>query len=152
VFKENLKVFKNKLLLGLDEAKSPHPKEPFSLGSGFTVYIVKEYPLKEEDKVNFKIGYSGGEDRPREMQTGNCRKLETILRSSTMSEGNAKSLESYLHKLFSKTKIRSEWFNLTTDDLDQIRSIFEMEYVLVKIILKNSNHDEPYVIDMPLDL
>lgn len=62
--------------------------------------------------------------RIRELQVGNWQKLVTHL---TFDGRDDYALETYLHEVFAKKKIRGEWFDLNADDLKRIPEIVQAQ-------------------------
>jgi hypothetical protein len=86
-----------------------------------TRYHVKcIYFINEENTDNYKIGYTRNiKCRVGQLQTGNHRKL--IIYKTILSL-NSNRLESYLHHYFNDNKLKNEWFQLKTTQIDSIAS------------------------------
>ena len=84
----------------------------------------KGYVYVLSDKNAYKIGRSskGGENRIKELQTGNSNELELILE---IFVEDYVCVEKFLHLKYKNKKVRrnGEWFNLNKKDIDDIKHL-----------------------------
>lgn len=86
--------------------------------SGF-VYIIKI------QTGEFKIGKSiNVEKRIKEIDTSTPHELELV---HAIISDNANNAEKLLHKKYEKSRIKGEWFNLSSNDIDELLVIEKFE-------------------------
>lgn len=77
------------------------------------------YFIHEDGNQNcFKVGKTENHpaDRMEQLQTGNPRKLRIY---RWIKIGDHSTAEEYLHTVFNEFRIRSEWFRINTDVIDE---------------------------------
>jgi hypothetical protein len=79
------------------------------------------YVFNDTQKKMFKIGYAKyPSQRLKQCQTGNAGKIAEVCRIAT---NDMKSLEKELHRLYAHRRVAGEWFQLTWDDLAELRAM-----------------------------
>jgi hypothetical protein len=80
------------------------------------------YLIENTDTGHIKIGVSRKPHRRlKQLQTGNHIPLKML---GTIQVGNAFEVESIIHKVFSKSRVHGEWFNINRDEIDYLSSYF----------------------------
>lgn len=79
------------------------------------------YLIANEDTGYHKIGFTNNlNERLLKLQTGSASKLKYV---HTIKTVNFKALETALHKRFETCRLLGEWFDLSDEDVDYIKSI-----------------------------
>lgn len=78
------------------------------------IYCVREQAIRENESVYFKIGHANDLDRRKSsMQTANRRPLRFVfVLGPFLCRNEAEDVESQVHSLLSKYRIRGEWFEV----------------------------------------
>jgi hypothetical protein len=97
-----------------------------------TVYLISAQ--RENNKV-YKIGYTRREinQRLKELKTGNC---DVLTIESFFKTKWATKIESVLHKIFEKSKIDGEWFELSESQIVDFLTICQKTHDNIELINK----------------
>ena len=84
------------------------------------------YLIKSSDGP-VKIGISNDpHSRLILLQNGHAEKLELICQTELLGIYAARNVEKSAHNMFSDKRLHGEWFDLTTEDIDNIVTRFDM--------------------------
>jgi len=85
------------------------------------IYLIECYFNGE---INYKIGYTkrAPEKRLKELATSNPGEL-TILKVFESKHG--RKVESFLHRHFATKRVRNEWFDLESSDVENFQALCE---------------------------
>lgn len=85
------------------------------------------YFIQEENSHFYKVGRSNDPiERVKQLQTGNCRKLNLYCTVLCRDLPSACRLETNLHKYLAGQKINNEWYKLDKKHIKEIIKFIEM--------------------------
>jgi hypothetical protein len=92
------------------------PKSPVDMGNGFDGYV---YFINIRNTAQFKIGYTTQDPNKRLSNLQTANPMELVL-YKTVPCNDPIRLEKHLHACFAEHRLRGEWFDLESKDVDNI--------------------------------
>lgn len=94
------------------------------------------YILENNEKY-YKIGYSKDpERRVKQLNTGNSTNLKLLHKFTCKYDS---IIESNLQKRFKHKNIKGEWFDLSEDDINSIKSLIKMQEKALDSLYEHKN-------------
>ena len=99
-------------------------RKPIDIKKPGTLYIIGP---KENSNCPYKIGITVGKDLSKRLtaiQTSHWLEMQVYYASPILSD--VIKLENYFHKKYKDKKVRGEWFNITNNDIQDIKKECEI--------------------------
>jgi predicted GIY-YIG superfamily endonuclease len=110
----------------------------YRLNRGFDIHHV--YIIRNGKKGGYKIGVARDVEKRRDsLQTGNPVELYIVAKFDFGSQAKAYQMESALHKMFKRHRIRGEWFD-NRIRLARVDAYFKTNFVAQKKAYKKIEH------------
>ena len=97
------------------------------------------YLIENTFDGTYKIGYTQGtvEDRRKQLQTGSSQELAIV---SEFRSRHFRKLEKYLHRMFSHSHHRGEFFNLSTGDVAKFLTMCQKAEENFNVLTEQKNY------------
>ncbi len=100
--------------------------------------MAKVYLIGIPDEGLYKIGYTTRniDKRIDEVQTGNPKKIEMIELFETKHHVK---LEGWMHRLYAPKRLEGEWFELTSEDIDNFSGDCQRGHDILEVLINSGN-------------